>query len=480
MRSSPAGRDGALPEPAAEPETGAPGSGSRRTNILLATCLASFLPPFMSSALNLATPALGNDLPASAVQVNWIVSAFLVASASCLLPFGRLGDMLGRKKLFVVGMTAYAAFSAACGLAPSATTLIGLRALQGAGGAIGFASSVAILTSAFPQGQRGRVLGINSAAVYTGLSLGPVIGGVLTQQLGWRSVFFVSAALGVPAALLMMLRVDEEWRGARGEAYDAGGALLWMGSLAMLMVGVSTLKAMEAGRWIALVGCAGAIGFIARELRAPHPILELRLFRNVVFAFSNLAALVNYSATFAVTFLLSLYLQAVRGLSPQSAGVILLIQPVLMTLLSPLAGRVSDRVEPRLVASTGMALTSLALVLFARLGTTSPLGAVALGLVLIGVGFGLFSSPNTNAVMSAVEARSYGVAAATLGTMRQVGQALSMSVVALVFAQVMGSGRIVRENAPLILASTHVIFSLLASLCVAGVFASLARGRVQR
>ena len=460
------------------PDPGGAARTSARAPILLATCLASFLPPFMSSALNLATPALSADLGASAVQVNWIVSAFLIASASCLLPFGRLGDMVGRKRLFVVGMTSYAAFSAACGLAPSPGSLIVLRALQGAGGAIGFASSVAILASAFPRDQRGRVLGINTAAVYTGLSLGPVLGGVLVQHLGWRSILLTSAVLGLPPAFVMALRAPEEWRGPRAERYDTAGALAWTASLATLMAGISTLKTAPAGRWLALAGLAGMAAFVARELRAPHPILELALFRNVVFALSNLAALVNYSATFAVTFLLSLYLQAVRGLSPQNAGLLLLIQPVLMTVLSPISGRLSDRVEPRLVASAGMALTSLALAVFAGLGPATPLAAAAGGLVLIGVGFGLFSSPNTNAVMSSVPARSYGVGAATLGTMRQVGQALSMSVVALVFAQVMGSARIARESAPLILASGRVVFSLLALLCAAGVLASLARGRL--
>ncbi len=473
MTSAPAAGEGTLarfPDGAAH----APG----RTQVLVATCLASFLPPLMSSALNLATPALSADLGASAVQVNWIVSAFLIASASCLLPFGRLGDMVGRRRLFVAGMAAYAAFSAACGLAPSAGALIALRALQGAGGAIGFASSVAILASAFPRAQRGRVLGINTAAVYTGLSLGPVLGGVLVQPLGWRSVLFVSAALGLPAALVMALAPPGEWGRERGERYDTTGALLWTASVATLMAGISTVKTAPAGRWLAVAGFAGVVAFVARELGAPHPILDLGLFRSVVFALSNVAALVNYSATFAVTFLLSLHLQAVRGLSPQSAGLLLLIQPVLMTVLSPVAGRLSDRVEPRLVASVGMALTAAALGVFAGLRPATPLAVVAAGLALIGTGFGLFSSPNTNAVMSAVPAHRYGVGAATLGTMRQVGQALSMSVVALVFAQVMGSARIARESAPLILAGSRTVFSLLAALCAAGVLASLARGRL--
>jgi predicted MFS family arabinose efflux permease len=224
----------------------------------------------------------------------------------------------------------------------------------------------------------------------------------------------------------------------------------------------------------------GLVAFVVRELRASHPVLDLSVFRNVVFAFSNLAALINYSATFAVTFLLSLYLQTVRGLDPQAAGVIMLAQPVLMALLSPLAGRPSNRIDPRLVGSLGMILTGLTLAFLARLGSGTPLPSVVTELVLIGVGFALFSSPNTNAVKSSVSSRHYGVGAATLGTMRLVGQALSMAFVALVFAHFMGSARISRETAPPLMASSHAASAVFASLCAVRMFTSLTRGRLRR
>lgn len=452
---------------------------SEQVDVLLATCIASFLPPFMSSSLNLAIPAIGVQFGASAVAVNWVVASYLIASAAFLLPFGRLGDVVGRKRVFLTGMLAHAFFSIASGLATSVASLIAFRVLQGIGGAMAFATSVAILTGAFPQEDRGRVLGINSAAVYVGLSLGPVAGGLLTQHVGWRSIFFVNAVLGLAVAAVMMLRVKHEWRGSDGESFDATGAALYTVSLAALVGGFSTLKTFPAAHWPVLLGGTGLVAFAVRELRAAHPVLDLRLFRNVVFAFSNVAALAHYSSTFAVTFLLSLYLQTVRGLEPQTAGAILLAQPVLMALLSPLAGRLSDRIEPRLVASLGMILTSLALALFARLGPSTPLLWVVAELMLIGIGFALFSSPNTNAVMSSISGRHYGVGAATLGTMRLVGQALSMAFVALVFAQFMGNARIGRETAPLLIASSRFAFAFFALLCGAGTLASLARGRLR-
>ncbi len=472
---APEGHDPPPPATFAHPRM----TGEQR-NVLLATCLASSLPPFMSSSLNLAIPAIGAEFGASAVVMNWVVTAYLVVSAAFLLPFGRLADVTGRKRVFLAGMVIHVVFSLASGLATSAPSLIVFRLFQGIGGAMGFATSVAILTGAFQSEQRGKVLGINSAAVYTGLSLGPVAGGLLTQHLGWRSIFFTNAALGVVVAAVTALKVKHEWHGNRGESFDAGGAALYTVSLAALVGGISTLKTLPSAHWPALLGGVGLVAFVVRELRASHPILDLSVFRNVVFAFSNLAALINYSATFAVTFLLSLYLQTVRGLDPQAAGVIMLAQPVLMALLSPLAGRLSDRIEPRLVASLGMILTGLALAFFARLGSGTPLPWVVAELMLIGVGFALFSSPNTNAVMSSVSSRHYGVGAATLGTMRLVGQALSMAFVALVLAHFMGSARIGRETAPLLLASNHVAFAVFASLCAVGMFASLARGRLRR
>jgi EmrB/QacA subfamily drug resistance transporter len=457
-----------------------PTSDSERTAVLVVACAAAFLTPFMGSALNLAIPTIGAEMHASAVTLNWVVTAFLVASAAFLLPFGRTGDLFGRKRVFIAGMLVSAAAATACGLAHSIAWLVALRVLHGVGAAMGFATSVAILTSVFPAARRGRVFGISTASTYTGLSLGPVIGGTLTQQLGWRSIFFIAGAVALALALVALLAVRGEWRGGRGTRFDGLGATLYAASVALLMAGISTLRTFPAARFCALAGAVGVVAFVLRELHSSSPILDVRLFSNVTFAFSNLAALINYSATFAVSFLLSLYLQSVRGLPPQAAGLILLAQPLVMALLSPLAGRLSDHIEPRLVASLGMAVTSVGLALFALLSPGTALSAVVAELMVVGLGFALFSSPNTNAVMSSVEYHHYGIGSATLGTMRLVGQALSMSLAGLIFASYMGRAGISRETAPLLLASIHTAFAISAVLCALGVLASAARGRVNR
>jgi MFS family permease len=250
-------------------------------------------------------------------------------------------------------------------------------------------------------------------------------------------------------------------------------------SLVAIMYGFSRLPA-AAGGWLLLAGLLGIVAFIWWETRASSPVLNINLFRrSLAFTFSNLAALANYSATFAVGFLLSLYLQYIQGLSPQNAGLVLVAQPVVMALFSPVAGRLSDRIEPGIVASIGMAVTTIGLVLFAFLNEQTSLALVVASLVFVGLGFALFSSPNTNAVMSSVDKRFYGVASATLGTMRLIGQTFSLGIAVLIFALYIGRARITPEYYPLFLTSMKLAFIIFALLCFGGIFASLARGKIR-
>lgn len=453
-------------------------AAAEERRILLLTSLASFLVPAMSSALNVAMPTLGRQFDASAVTLNWIVGAYLVASAALLLPCGRLADLVGRKRIFVVGMFCHAATSLGCSLAPDAASLVVLRLLQGGSAALGFATGMAILTAAVAPATRGRALGIATAAVYGGLTMGPVIGGLITQHLGWRAIFVASALVSIGVGAGMQLGVPHEWRLAAGSRFDLPGAVLYAGSVAALIAALSAWRAFPAGRWMLPLALAGLVAFLLRQPATAQPLLDLGLFRNAVFALSNLAALIHYCATFAVSFLMSLYLQVVLGLDPQGAGFVLLAQPAVMTVLSPLAGWASDRVEPRLVATAGMALTLAGLLGLSTLDLASGIGTVIAMLVLVGAGFGLFSSPNTNAVMSAVERAHYGVGSATLATMRLVGQSLSLAVVALLFGHFFGATAISRASAATLVASNHATFLFFAALCVPGAAASLARGRM--
>jgi EmrB/QacA subfamily drug resistance transporter len=450
-----------------------------RRAALIVSSAASFMTPFMSSSVTIALPVIGGEFAMDAVALGWVATSYLLAAAAFLLPFGRLADIHGRKRIFTLGLLVHSAASVLVAASPSGVFLIAARAAQGIGGAMVFGTGVAMLVSVYPPSERGRVLGINVAAVYLGLSLGPFAGGLLTQYFGWRSIFLVVAVLGACCLILVWRYLKVEWAEAKGERFAVLGTVLYSVSLTALMLGFSSLPGWT-GLALTGTGLAGLAIFLVRESTTAHPILNTSLFRgNPVFAFANLAALINYAATFAVTFLLSLYLQYIGGLDPRNAGLVLVAQPLMMAVLSPLAGRLSDRVAPRIVASIGMGIGVAGLALCAGIGSGTPVVAVVLILALLGVGFALFSSPNTNAVMGSVERKHYSVAAATLGTMRLTGQMLSMGVVILVFASHIGKVRIAPAMYPQFLSGMHVAFLIFTGLSVLAVYASLVRGRAR-
>jgi len=448
--------------------------------VLFVTAMASFLTPFMSSSITIALPTIGWEFSAGAFSLSWISTAYLLAAAMFLVPVGRLADIHGRKRIFLAGMAGYTVVSFLCGLATSEGMLIALRALQGTADALMFATATAIVTSVYPPQERGRALGVNVASVYAGLALGPFIGGLITHYLGWRSIFYFTTALGILVIALTTWKMKDEWAEAAGQKMDWPGAALYSLTLLAVMNGFRLLPAFS-GVVVMAAGIACLAGFVLRESRAEYPVLDMGLFRrNVVFAMSNLSALINYAATFALTFLMSLYLQYSKGLDPRAAGVVMLSQPLIQSVFSPLAGRLSDRVEPRIVASLGMAMSTAGLVLTAALDSSSSLVHIVTVLMLCGLGFALFSSPNTSAIMGSVERKHYGVASATTSAMRLIGQMLSMATAGMIIALYVGKVQITVSNEEAFLNGFRVAFLIFAGLCLAGIFASLARGRLRR
>jgi EmrB/QacA subfamily drug resistance transporter len=446
---------------------------------LIAATLTSFLTPFMDSATNVALPMISREFGMDAILLSWIRVAYLLAAAMFLVPFGKIADIYGRKRIYSYGTAVFTLAALLIGLSTSGTMLIAVRIVQGFGSAMIFGTGVAILTSVFPPGDRGRVLGINVAAVYVGLSIGPSIGGVLTEQLGWRSIFFVTVPLGLIALGFVLWQLKGEWAEAKGERFDLAGSVIYALALVALMVGVSQLPGIT-GAGLMGLGVLGLGIFGAWEMRARYPVLHIDLLvTNRPFAFSNVAALINYSATSATAFLLSLYLQYIKALTPQQAGLVLIAQPIVQATLSPLTGRLSDRIEPRIVASIGMGFTALGLALLVFVTAATPLWAIIIRLVLLGFGFALFSSPNMNAIMGSVQRRFYGVASGMLGTMRLMGQMFSQGIATLLFALYIGRVEITPESYPLFLSSVKTAFAIFAVLCVGGIFASLARGKVR-
>jgi EmrB/QacA subfamily drug resistance transporter len=452
---------------------------SVRRAVAFVVNLGAFLTPFMAASLNLGLPAMGRELHMSATTLSWVASAYLLSAAVFTVPFGRIADIYGRRRILLYGNALFALFSLLAVFATSAAMMLTIRALQGLAGAMLFSTGTALLTSVFPPGDRGRVLGNSVTAVYLGLALGPFAGGFLTQHFGWRGIFVVNFLLGVVLVVAVLVRLRGEWAEARGESFDTIGALIYGATLVALMVGFSRLST-ATGICLVSLGLIGLGVFIAWENRSRSPVLDISLFRtNPVFAFSSLAALIHYSATFAVTFVLSLYLQSAKGLSPQQAGLVLFAQPAMMALFSPLAGRLSDRIEPRVLASLGMSLTAVGIFLLSFLHAETSTTLVAADLVLLGIGFAFFSSPNANAVMSSLDKRHLGVGSGILGTMRLLGQNLSMGMVMMVLALYLGSRPVNLGTQVEFMRSLHLVFRIFSLLGVVGVFASLVRGRLR-
>ena len=451
---------------------------SKETALLVAS-LASFLTPFMGSSINVALSTIGTEMGADAVLLGWIPTAYLLTSSVLLIPVGRLADIYGRRRVFLGGIVLHTLSSFLCGIAPTFALLLAGRVLQGVSASMMSGTGMAVLTSVFPPEERGKALGINTASVYVGLSLGPTIGGVLTQQLGWRSIFLVNVPLGLLMVVLVIAKMRGEWIEARGARFDVTGTIAYCLGLVALMYGFSRLPGID-GAIILGSGVLALALFVYWETRAASPILDVSLFRhNRVFALSNLAAFINYGATFSIGFLMGLYLMHVRGFTPQQTGMVLLAQPIVMAIGSPFAGRWSDRIEPRIVASGGMALIVVGLTYFSMLSETVPIPVLVGALAMVGLGFAMFSSPNSNAVMGSVDRKVYGVAAGALATMRMTGQTFSIGIAMMIFAIVIGPVQLSPAVHTQLLVAIRIAFGVSAALCTLGVFASLARGRAR-
>lgn len=341
-------------------------------------------------------------------------------------------------------------------------------------------TSMAMLMSAFPPKERGKVIGMNVASVYLGLSAAPVLGGILTQSLGWRSLFIINGSVSVLVALAVFFAIRTEWKESEKGRFDWSGSLLYVLSLILLMYGFSKMPETFA----IVMTTAGLIGlyfFIRMEIKVAFPVLDVSMFRdNIVYALSNLSAFINYAATFAVSFVLSLYLQYVKQLTPREAGMLLMAQPVLMALVSIFSGRLSDRFNPKWLASSGMAISVIGLCMMAFLTIESSNAYILTALGILGFGFGLFSSPNTNVVMSSVENKHYGVASATLATMRNLGMMFSMAIASLAVHIFIGNRPLGVSTIPDFMHSSQVIFLLFSALCLVGVFTSMQNSKRKR
>lgn len=442
---------------------------------LFIICVASFLVPFMGSALNLALPEIGAVFSMKAVTLTWMATAYLISTAIFQIPFARMADLVGRKKIFLWGIFIFSACTFACGFAPSDWALITLRFVSGIGSAMIFGTGIAILTSLFPPEKRGKILGINTAVVYAALAAGPFLGGMLTHYLGWQSIFWSCAGIGWIVLLLSRFFLKGEWIESRGESFDLPGSLLYGIGLAGVIYGFSSLP--DTWGFICLgAGLLAFLLFVRFEKQHRTPVFNIRLFSgNRVFSLSSLAALINYAATSAIAFMLSLYLQYVRGLDASHAGLILITQACVQSIFSLVAGSLSNRFSPSKMATCGMLIIVFGLAGLIFLDLNTPYWLIILLLILLGTGFGIFSSPNTNVIMGSVDKKHYSQASAVTGTMRLTGQAFSMGIASMAISFQVGNETITPSLYPAFMESMRMTFVVFIILCIIGTYASSVR-----
>ncbi len=462
--------------------------------VVLVVVITAFVTTFTGSALNLSIPDIGQQFHVSANFVGWLVTGYTLAVAAFSVPIGRLADITCRKTVLVTGLIVFVACCIAAVFAMSMTMLLIVRIIQGIGAAMIFSTNTAILISSFPGNMRGRVLGYSIAATYTGLSAGPVVGGFLNHNLGWKSIFILTGVLGAVALIMAMAKLPKESsritketsNGSETDAdmrksFDMTGNVLFVCFIVLLMYGLSELGSDSAGSMMLAAGLAAAgvllgILFVRHELKTDEPAVNVRLFReNIGYAFSNLSALLNYSATFAISYLISIYLQVVMGYSSQAAGLIMIFQPIVMAVLSPIMGRLSDKFSPFKMSSIGMGFCAAGAAIFIFIGQKTGLAMIITALIITGLGFSLFSSPNTNAVMSCVDKEEYGVASSILATMRSIGHTLSMVIVTIIVTRFMGSEPLAAADPEVLVKVINTSFIVFTVICAGGVFISLKR-----
>lgn len=453
----------------------------KQISVLLTVSVTSFMGTFLVSGINIALPSIENSFSLKAIELSWIITVFILATAMFLLPVGKWGDTYGNSKFYKAGLFIFTLSSFLCAIAPNATWLIAARFLQGVGSAFSNTTGQAILVSQFPSKNRGQVLGISVSSVYIGLALGPFLGGIIVQQFGWQILFYIAAVLGIMATIVAFIFLEDDKKEIRGKSKtNAIDTLIFMSGLVLMTYGSSQIPTIFG--WSMLIsGVILLVIFYFLETKIEKPMLDTNLFtHNKLFAYSNLAALINYTATFAIVFFLSLYLQDVRNMSPQMTGSIIIAQPIMMTILSPITGKLSDKIQPRYLSTLGMSICTVGLASLAFLNETTPIWIIIAILVWVGIGFAFFSSPNMSTIMSSVVKSRYGQASGIASSMRVFGQIVGMTIVTLFFASLFGNKAVIEVDNALFLTAMRRGFITFALISLVGIYFSFTRGNVKR
>lgn len=440
--------------------------------IILITSIASFFVAFISSAPAVALPQLAGEFGLNNIMQNWVINIFLFTVAIVAVPFGKFSGMYGIKKSYNIGLVLFLIGSVLSALAFSTESLLIFRAFQGIGAAILYNTVTSLVSVAVPEEIRGKALGIMVSAVYIGLAVAPFIGGILTDYIGWRAIFYFSIPFIIVTLLISLAKVKDEWKMYENESFDYKGSILYGISIFLLIYGFTIINETN-GLILAIIGAILFISFVYYELKVRHPVYNIRVFKNNKFFSSNLATIISYIATFLVTYVLNYHFQYILGFDESLTGILLLITPLLMAITSPISGNLSDKMNPQKLAAIGMAFVTVALFIFSFLDSTTPIYIIVIAMILQGIGYGIFASPNTNLVMSSVEPRETPTASVTVTVIRVVGQTLSLAMLTVIFAIIMGDVAFVPANYPQLIESSSLACIISTVLCVIAVIASL-------
>ena len=406
-----------------------------------------FLTVMDQSGVNIALPSIAEHFSADIPTVQWITLGYVLATSALFMPMGRISDIVGRKYVYMGGFVVFVAAAAVGGSAETFPVLVASKIVQGIGSAGIQANGMAMVADIFPERERGKALGLYMLIIGTGAISGPVIGGVLVSSLGWRSVFFASVPVGILAfaAALFVLQRGPRMRGAHSESirFDWGGAALSSTALVSLLYGVTSLHRAGIGSVDVAGGLALGVlliaGFIAWELKVSDPMLDLNFFRSKVFSFGVSARFLSFLGGSSIFFLMPFYLVQGLGFEPSKAGLLMVPGAVTITIMGPFSGRMSDRFGSRWLTVVGMAISGGALVFFSTLTIDSPPYHVVLGMAVQGLGMGIFSSPNTSAIMSSIRREEYGIASAFLNMTRTTANLSGVALATTMVTLTMGS-----------------------------------------
>lgn len=447
---------------------------SKRTYIILSLAIAPFLTNFIVAAINIALPSMALDLNMDAVELGWIPTAYLIALTMFLIPAGKLGDIYGRKKLFNIGLIIFSIGSLLAIFAYTNKVMILSRVLQGIGSALIFSNLYAIIASLFVHHDRVRALSLIFGVIFLGSVLGPIIGGFLTFEFGWRSIFELCTVVGIIGSILIS-RMDVEWFASRGEKFDLWGSIIFCISALCVIYGFSRIN--QGLNFIFIIlGLTGLLVFFRYEKLISNPIFNLELLCNKGFILNNMATLLEFAPSVPIVFILSIYLQDVRGTIPYIAGLILVLQPITMLIVSIFTGKLDNLIKPRNMVIIAFLVNIISTLIFLTIAETTPILVIMLGLIISGVGSSLFASPNSHLVMSSVGEKHYGTASATITTMRGFGGTVGMSIVLLILTLFLGNADIAPFDCKTFITSSQIIFLTMGIVYLIGILVAVKNG----